>query len=382
MSVDKDIIIFGAGTFGKMALAEYGERVAYFVDNNESLHNSYIDTVKIVSLDYVLGLKKQFHFIIATKSRAVIKQQLQQNGILDYEDYPKENGVFYYPTSQLVINPYKNGGTFIDTSSKGIEQKIAAIDAELESLSNSNVLFNHIEIETINRCNGGCTFCPVSTKNDTRDYAKMSDELFFKIIGELEELKYDGRIALFSNNEPFLDDRIIDFQKYAKEHLPYARFHLFTNGTLLSLEKFKKIIPYLDELVIDNYNQKLELIPNNKKIVEYCEQHNELKEKVTVVLRKIDEVLSTRGGDAPNANNVSYPEAKCVLPFKQLIIRPDGKVSLCCNDPLGKNTLADLNHESLVEAWNNAKFQMVRNCLSKGRKNWKHCEFCDVFNLG
>jgi radical SAM protein with 4Fe4S-binding SPASM domain len=64
-----------------------------------------------------------------------------------------------------------------------------------------------------------------------------------------------------------------------------------------------------------------------------------------------------------------------------MIIRPDGKVSLCCNDPLGKNTLGDLTKETILEVWNNDRYKMVRNCLYNGRKNWKHCEFCDVFNL-
>lgn len=59
----------------------------------------------------------------------------------------------------------------------------------------------------------------------------------------------------------------------------------------------------------------------------------------------------------------------------------DGKVSLCCNDPLGKNTLGDLTQNSILEIWYNDRFKMVRKCLSKGRKNWKHCEFCDAFTI-
>ena len=140
---------------------------------------------------------------------------------------------------------------------------------------------------------------------------------------------------------------------------------------------------YTAQSMIDNYSSNLQLIDNSKAIVDYCEKHVELESKVTIVLRKPDEILSNRGGDSPNRNEeVSYPDAKCILPFKQLIIRPDGKVSLCCNDPLGKNTLADLTKETIIEAWNNQKFQMVREALHKGRKEWKHCGNCDVFNLG
>lgn len=78
---------------------------------------------------------------------------------------------------------------------------------------------------------------------------------------------------------------------------------------------------------------------------------------------------------------VSYGKERCALPFKQLIIRPDGKVSLCCNDPLGKNTLGDLTKESVLDVWNNDKFKTVRKCLYEGRANWKHCEYCDAFYI-
>lgn len=65
-----------------------------------------------------------------------------------------------------------------------------------------------------------------------------------------------------------------------------------------------------------------------------------------------------------------------------MIIRPDGKVSLCCNDPLGKNTLGDVTKDTLVNIWHNDRFGMVRRCLAQGRGNWKHCEYCDVFSVG
>ena len=140
---------------------------------------------------------------------------------------------------------------------------------------------------------------------------------------------------------------------------------------------------YLDNLVIDNYRQDLQLIKPCQKIKEYCEEHKELIPRVTIVLRKPNEVLSSRGGDAPNRKKlISYGDDKCSLPFKQLIIRPDGKISLCCNDPLGKNTLGDLTKETIIEAWNNENFTRVREALHKGRKYWEHCKYCDSVNLG
>lgn len=376
-------ILFGAGLYGKLALEKYGSDVAYFADNNKKLHGQFIHGIEVISAEKLKEIHSGYEVIITTKYREEVAALLDGIGIHRYKFYTSEDKR-YYPTDELIINPYDTlSDQFLDQSEQGIGQKMAEIDREVEELFLRNELFNHVEIETVNRCNGTCTFCPVSKGNDTRELKKMSPGLFVSIIDQLAEINYSGKLALFSNNEPFLDDTIIEKHKYAREKLPHASMHLFTNGTLLNIEKFTQIVQYLDELVIDNYQQELQLIRPCREITDYCEDHPELKKKVSIVLRKRDEVLSNRGGDAPNRDDcVSYPDARCVLPFKQLIIRPDGKVSLCCNDPLGRNTLADLTKEPLLGAWNNDRFRMVRKCLYKGRKEWKHCESCDVFNLG
>lgn len=140
----------------------------------------------------------------------------------------------------------------------------------------------------------------------------MEEGLFHKIIHELQEMDYHGRLALFSNNEPFLDKRIIEWNKYARVHLPNARMHLFTNGTLLSLEKFIEIIPLLDELIIDNYTKDLHLLKNCEDIVDYCEKHAELKSKVTIVPRSPEEIRTTCGGDAPNRKDKNHLQISVV----------------------------------------------------------------------
>ena len=100
-------------------------------------------------------------------------------------------------------------------------------------------------------------------------------------------------------------------------------------------------------------------------------------------LRKEDEILTTRGGDAPNrTEKIEMTTERCTLPFRQLIIRPDGKISLCCNDPLGKMTLGDLSKQSLEEVWYGEAFRDVREKLRKGRGSLEHCRFCDTYYTG
>lgn len=378
----KNIVIFGAGKFGKMALKEYSGSVKFFVDNNTDIIGKNVEGIPVIDIQTLCNVHDNYKIIIATKYYKPIIDQLLSLDIKSYDIYQTDL-YRYYPTNELVWNPYQEGGEYIEHADSVTNYKIAEVNDEVEKLYNKPELFNHIEIETINRCNGYCDFCPVSVHHDTRQYKIMDNNLFEKIVNQLAEINYSGKIALFSNNEPFLDPDIIDKHKYTRDKLPQARMHLFTNGTLLNIEKFSNIMKYLDELIIDNYQQDLKLIKPCKEIEDYCEQHPELKSKVTIVLRKPHEILSTRGGDAPNREKVCmYPKAKCVLPFKQMIIRPDGKVSLCCNDPLGKNTLGDASKNSLLDIWNNDRFKMVRQCLYNGREHWNHCQYCDTFNFG
>lgn len=235
-----------------------------------------------------------------------------------------------------------------------------------------------IEIETLNRCNGKCPFCPVNVNMPQRKWAKMTVELFHKIIDELSELDYAGKISLFSNNEPLLDDRILEFHSYARGRLPKAYFNLYTNGSLLNVENLQQLVKYLNCLVIDNYNDSLQVNDSLKEVYAYLKNHHELKDKVIFSVRKQNVILYSRGGEAPNKRGATARKAKCLLPFRQMIIRPDGKISLCCNDALGKYTLGDVNENSIREIWNGRQYMKIREEMkTNGRKNLNLCRNCD-----
>ena len=241
------------------------------------------------------------------------------------------------------------------------------------------IYIQEVEIETVNRCNGTCPFCPVNANQPQREYKKMSVELFERIIDELADMNYSGNISLYSNNEPLLDERIVDFHKYAWEKLPHAKHCLFTNGTLLNINTFLKLIPYLDYLHIDNYNDEKKVNQGLKEVFDYLQTHELLKEKVEFAFRLQNEVLSSRGGQAPNKQKAKRIPVICLLPYRQLVIRPDGKISLCCNDALGKYTLGDLNEESIMQIWNSPKYQEIRDKMYRDkRKGLLLCEYCDT----
>lgn len=381
----ENIVIFGAGQLGDMAIERYGkDNIVRIIDNSPNKVGSQRHGIPIIYLDQFLREKtgNEIILICATwKHTMEIMDQLSSCGITEYKVFTPQ----LFEDTDLVMNQYEQ---FEGTSEEVWDKQIIEdgrreyIRKFVDDIKDQIPLFHEIEIETINRCNGICGFCPVNINRDIRKEQFMEESLFFKIIGELEELGFAGRVALFSNNEPLLDDRLIPFSKYTREHLPDAQIHLFTNGTLLTLDKFLELIPYLDELIIDNYNQQLQFIPMVKEIKEYIEGIKDptLRKKVKILLRKPNEILSSRGGDAPNRNHVmDVCNETCALPFCQMVVRPSGEVSLCCNDPYGKITLGNLNKETIREVWYGEDYREVRRKLLKGRENLEHCKNCDTF---
>lgn len=244
-------------------------------------------------------------------------------------------------------------------------------------LNENSISFKYVEIETVNRCNGICEFCAVNANAPQRPYKKMSTEMFESIICQLEQMNYDKQVALFSNNEPFLDNRMLDFAVYAREHLPNAYIYLFTNGKLLSLSLYKEIMKYLDYMQIDMYQEETDDVEANiKEIMEYSDLNclNNCTRFVKISPRAI---RYSRGGSSPNSKvDVSIDEI-CRLPLVQLVIRPDGKISLCCNDALGQMTIGDLRKESIMEAWNGDKRKCVQKLIVEGRESIPICKFCN-----
>jgi MoaA/NifB/PqqE/SkfB family radical SAM enzyme len=244
-------------------------------------------------------------------------------------------------------------------------------------------LFTHVEIETINRCNGECGFCPVNRHADPRPAARMKEDLFRSIIGQLREMDYRRSLYLYSNNEPLLDTRIVDFAAHAKEQLPAASVRMYTNGILLTPDILRRLAPHLDDITINNYSDDFTLAPNIREILDMSERDSGLSRKVRVVMRYRRELMTSRGGQSPNKLDIlprTLPVG-CLLPARQLIVRPDGRLSLCCNDAVGVMTLGDANTDSILDIWNSPGNKALRRRVLEGRGGVDLCRQCDTMHF-
>ena len=128
---------------------------------------------------------------------------------------------------------------------------------------------------------------------------------------------------------------MVEFAAYARVKVPHAYIYLYTNGTLLNTGLLKSILPYLDRIYIDNYDDELKLHENVLSIHRMCQKDPSMDKKVIICLRKINE------------------------------------------DPYGKYTLGDSNVLTLREIWFSDSFDEIRRKIMTGRHNLEYCRYCD-----
>lgn len=188
------------------------------------------------------------------------------------------------------------------------------------------------------------------------------------------------------NNEPLLDKEIVRRAKLLKMQLgSNVTVSMFTNGTLLSIDKLEALADSIDELIINNYSMQYRLNERNREIFNFVKKYPDKFQNMNIVInrRYTYEILATRAGNAPNKrkknNNIVSP---CIYPYTDLTIFPDGTVGLCCNDCYEVTNYGNIKENSLKEIWGNDKFKRARELMAGGRQYLSFCQECDVVDTG
>ncbi len=158
-----------------------------------------------------------------------------------------------------------------------------------------------------------------------------------------------------------------------------------TNGLLLDVDKVKAIVPWLDQLIINNYCLNMKMHDNVQVIYEYVKAHPQEFGDVDILIqiRYLKEVLTNRAGSAPNKQSKGKViKETCLMPYTDMWIMPNGKMGICCCDNFETTELADLNKVSLKEGWNSAKYRELRDAVKNGRQNYPFCKYCDFIDAG
>jgi hypothetical protein len=274
----------------------------------------------------------------------------------------------------------------------------------------------HLNIETASTCNARCHFCPYSTEGRLRPAKKMSEDLFHKIIDEVATIPLITGINLQGLNEPLLDKRLEDFIRYIGDTAPNVAVGLYTNGVLLTPERYRSLkAAGLSRLIVSlnavnqEQHEKIMGIPGAfEKVcahIEYAMEHPPHTLQVHAVYtsdtfsREDCLKFYERWGDwseglgigvvcrdgnwggsmyvPPRATGIVVGNQWCFRATNTIYITCEGLITTCCMDPFGKQVFGDVNTQTIREIYNGDKYTKFREDHANDRAdNYDICRGC------
>lgn len=99
-----------------------------------------------------------------------------------------------------------------------------------------------VTLETSRRCDRTCPWCRNSGPGGRRHQDLMDLGLFHRIIDELGQLGYAGRLTIHNRHDPLLNRRLFEEIRYVREAAPLARPAIHSTGDLLNHARFRRLI--------------------------------------------------------------------------------------------------------------------------------------------
>ncbi len=285
-----------------------------------------------------------------------------------------------------------------------------------------------ISIEPTTSCNLRCPECPSGLRSFTRPTGMLQNDLFKKVIDELEKtLVY---LTFYFQGEPYLHPNFLELVNYASRKGIYTATS--TNAHYLNPENAEKTVSSgLDRLIIsiDGTTQETyqsyrvggkldKVIEGTKNILEarkkskrkkphvifqflvvkpnehQIEEVEQLGKKLGVdeVVFKTAQIYDYENGSELIPTIEKYSRYKlqengkygiknklldhCWKMWQSCVITWDGKVVPCCFDKDAHFVMGDLTKQSFQEIWNSEPYHQFRAQLLDSRSEIEMCKNC------
>ncbi len=282
-------------------------------------------------------------------------------------------------------------------------------------------------IEPTNACDCNCIICPRTQM--TRPIGMMSTALFEKIVDDLLAMPAPSELRLFNYGEPLLHKQLPRMIRYARSKGFRPRFQ--TNGLQLTAANIQRLLDagldyigisvngldaqayeqirpgfsfarFLDHVrllrrMVDDSGQPFHIHINAQVLKEECEARpyaveafqrtwSALADSMSVSgLNRYDKIALLCGGQVTKNDLCQLPrksdeEVACPEPFDRLVIKWDGRVTLCCVDYDARLVVGDLNRQSVSQVWRSPRLQNIRNLVkTRQYQRLPTCRICPRF---
>lgn len=265
-----------------------------------------------------------------------------------------------------------------------------------------------VQIELAEGCNLRCSFCGLNgIRGKENDFKVMTDKVLQSAIKQMLALNWNPRIEFAMHGEPTMHPGFVDMVKIVRWLAP--KFHIMmtsNGGGLLKKPGPVQLIKDLFDgglncLALDDY-QDAKLVPkiraalgNNlgehvdAQVYEYPEDkrgnpHARHHRRSLVFIQAIDAATTGTHSHLNNHAGAGAPPnddgagKRCAKPFRELSIRWDGNVAVCCNDWRGVYKCGNVVSDGLDTVWNGDPMRAARVKLYHGERDFGPCNGCDA----
>jgi len=294
----------------------------------------------------------------------------------------------------------------------------------IESKLNLYSTIREINVEFANFCNLRCKWCSL---NHSKEKVILNEQIFEKL---LKDLVYDRRFKLVKNlnlwnaGEVLLNKYIVNLLKLLKRYKDmgikrngyFPKISLLTNGIFLTKDMSIKIIEInvIDKLIfsvdggsIKKYEEirrgaKWSIISNNINTLKKMNGNRIITEIICMVdpkkplnqdwmkddfknvLEKVDVVSLRHPHNWDGSVNMGIKKDDkikkgCYFLMCQLVLLPNGDVTVCCADLNSRGVIGNILKNSLFEIYRcDKRRKMIKLNLSGNRNKIPLCQNCDI----
>lgn len=270
-----------------------------------------------------------------------------------------------------------------------------------------------LHLEPVEGCSLACSFCALQSIRDSgADFATgkhgtnsapylFADVSLFDEIGrQVNHAEWNPRVEIDGRGEPTAHPQLAEIIGALRKWLPKQCITLTTNGSgLLKAGNIDKLFKAgLDTLAFDHYrhakwgDQVLDMLvdyaaDNAIPFYRYPEQKegNPHQRHFGMRIVRIEDIsLNTTGthkitNQAGNSGPKESLEQRCAKPFRELNIRYDGNVAVCCDDWRGVYKIGNVLKQGVEAIWLHPAMDAARRYLWRGQRDQlQPCDGCNV----
>lgn len=252
-------------------------------------------------------------------------------------------------------------------------------------------VFSNIEFNLHGSCNRRCAFCPRVSEAKWPNLDKQFPiELYDKIISDLKNINYQGRLSFSGFSEPFMHSKLEYLIRKIRDDLPDAIPEIITNGDYLNEKNltalFKNGLKYIYVSLYTNKKTLDHLIDLRKKC-KLTELQFEIRPRNLGSKNNFGLNLNNRAGAVDytlfgKKQTKTLPlKQACYYPMYTIFVDYNGDCLICPDDWDKRNIIGNANDKSIKDIWLDYKFHEVRQKLLNKKRDHLPCNTCDVNGL-